>query len=77
ANYNKCIICVKESSKLKLLYPQREREFSKMIGESWNKLSQEERMIYQDHGLKDKERYKREMQEYKERLKLVQPKEVA
>ncbi|XP_058090760.1 high mobility group B protein 9 isoform X2 [Magnolia sinica] len=64
-------------SKLKLLYPQREREFSKMIGESWNKLSQEERMIYQDRGLKDKERYKREMQEYKERLKLVQPKEVA
>lgn len=27
--------------------------------------------------MKDKERYKREMQEYKERLKLVQPKEVA
>lgn len=32
-------------SKLKLLYPQREREFSKMIGESWNKLTQEERMV--------------------------------
>ncbi|XP_077220505.1 high mobility group B protein 9-like [Tasmannia lanceolata] len=63
-------------SKLKLLYPEREREFSKMIGESWNKLTQEERMIYQDSGLKDKERYKREMQEYKERLKLVQPIEV-
>ncbi|KAJ8624832.1 hypothetical protein MRB53_033362 [Persea americana] len=64
-------------STLKLLYPQREREFSKMIGESWNKLTQEERMIYQDCGLKDKERYKREMQEYKDRLKLVQSKEVA
>ncbi|RWR79269.1 high mobility group B protein 9-like protein isoform X2 [Cinnamomum micranthum f. kanehirae] len=32
-------------SKLKLLYPQREREFSKMIGESWSKLTQEERMV--------------------------------
>ncbi|RWV96491.1 hypothetical protein GW17_00040787 [Ensete ventricosum] len=32
-------------SKLKALYPHREREFSKMIGESWNKLSVEERMV--------------------------------
>ncbi|RWW69593.1 hypothetical protein BHE74_00022794 [Ensete ventricosum] len=74
-------------SKLKALHPHREREFSKMIGESWSKLSEEERMVcrssslmasyvYQDYGLKDKERYKREMQEYKERLKLAQPKEV-
>ncbi|KAK1261968.1 High mobility group B protein 9 [Acorus gramineus] len=60
-------------SKLKVLYPNREREFSKMIGDSWNKLTQEERMVYQDWGMKDKERYKREMQEYKERLKLIQP----
>ncbi|XP_031476582.1 high mobility group B protein 9-like isoform X2 [Nymphaea colorata] len=62
-------------SKLKLLYPQREREFSKMIGESWNKLTDEERMVYQACGLKDKERYKNEMQEYRERLKLLQPNE--
>lgn len=32
-------------SKLKALYPHREREFSKMIGESWNKLSLEERTV--------------------------------
>lgn len=32
--------------------------------------------MYQDYGQKDKERYKREMQEYKEKLKLVQPEEV-
>ncbi|CAA6656044.1 unnamed protein product [Spirodela intermedia] len=57
-------------SKLKTLYPHREREFSKMIGASWSKLTDEERMVYQDCGLKDKERYKREMQEYRERLKL-------
>ncbi|XP_022975458.1 high mobility group B protein 9 isoform X1 [Cucurbita maxima] len=31
--------------KLKSLYPNREREFTKMIGESWNNLSPEERMV--------------------------------
>ncbi|KAL4186646.1 hypothetical protein AMTRI_Chr09g15120 [Amborella trichopoda] len=60
-------------AKLKLLYPHREREFSKMIGESWNKLTEEERLVYQDCGLQDKERYRREMQEYRERLKLLRP----
>ncbi|KAK2974866.1 hypothetical protein RJ640_020781 [Escallonia rubra] len=54
-------------SKLKSLYPHREREFTKMIGESWNNLNQEERLVYQNIGLKDKERYQREMKEYKER----------
>ncbi|GMI82453.1 hypothetical protein like AT1G76110 [Hibiscus trionum] len=58
--------------KLKSLYPNREREFTKMIGESWNSLSPEERMVYQNIGLKDKERYRRELKEYKERLKLKQ-----
>ncbi|GMY28155.1 high mobility group B protein 9 [Fagus crenata] len=54
--------------KLKSLYPNREREFTKMIGESWSNLSSEERMVYQNIGLKDKERYKRELKEYKEKL---------
>lgn len=31
--------------KLKELYPNREREFTKMIGQSWNSLSPEERMV--------------------------------
>lgn len=31
--------------KLKALYPNREREFTKMIGESWSSLSPEERMV--------------------------------
>lgn len=31
--------------KLKELYPNREREFTKMIGQSWNTLSPEERMV--------------------------------
>ncbi|XVF63593.1 hypothetical protein PTKIN_Ptkin09bG0099300 [Pterospermum kingtungense] len=62
--------------KLKSLYPNREREFTKMIGESWSSLSPDERMVYQNIGLKDKERYKRELKEYKERLKLSHAVEV-
>ncbi|KAI3980598.1 hypothetical protein MKX01_025163 [Papaver californicum] len=58
-------------SKLKTVYPNREREFTKMIGESWSNLSQEDRMVYQKIGLQDKERYKREMKEYNEKLKLI------
>lgn len=30
---------------LKSLYPNREREFTKMIGESWNSLSPEEKVV--------------------------------
>ncbi|XP_073128284.1 high mobility group B protein 9 [Henckelia pumila] len=59
-------------SHLKSLYPNKEREFTKMIGESWNKLSSEERMIYQGYGVQDKERYQKEMKEYRERLKIEQ-----
>ncbi|XP_073316239.1 high mobility group B protein 9-like [Primulina huaijiensis] len=59
-------------SHLKSLYPNREREFTKMIGESWNKLSSDERMIYQSYGVQDKERYQRELKEYRERLKIEQ-----
>ncbi|KAF7829518.1 high mobility group B protein 9 [Senna tora] len=55
--------------KLKSLYPNREREFTKMIGQSWSSLSPEERMVYQNIGLRDKERYKRELREYKEKMK--------
>ncbi|KAL9266014.1 High mobility group B protein 9-like protein, partial [Drosera capensis] len=51
-------------SMLKSLYPNK-REFTKMVGNSWNNLSPEERMVYQKIGLEDKERYKRELDEYK------------
>lgn len=57
-------------SELKSLYPDREREFTKMIGESWNNLNPEKKEVYQKIGLKDKERYEREMKEYTERMKL-------
>ncbi|XP_010536443.1 PREDICTED: high mobility group B protein 9 [Tarenaya hassleriana] len=55
--------------KLKSMYPNKEREFTKIIGESWSNLSPEERMVYQNIGLKDKERYQRELNEYRERLR--------
>lgn len=58
-----------QHARLKALHPAKDREISKMIGELWNKLNEDERLVYQDFGLKDKERYKREMKEYKERLK--------
>lgn len=56
-------------AELKSKYPLREREFTKMIGESWNNLSPVDKMVYQNQGLKDKERYQRELAEYKERAK--------
>ncbi|CAA0812455.1 High mobility group B protein 9 [Striga hermonthica] len=59
-------------AKLKSLYPNKERQFTKMIGEAWNNLSHEEREVYQSYGVKDKERYQKEMKEYKERLKTRQ-----
>ncbi|XP_047328292.1 high mobility group B protein 9-like [Impatiens glandulifera] len=58
---------------LKTMYPEKEKErqFTKMIGESWNKLTAEERVVYQNYGLKDKERYQRELKEYTDRMKMV------
>ncbi|KAG1355382.1 putative High mobility group B protein 9 [Cocos nucifera] len=58
-------------AKLKVLHPNRERDFGKMIGEAWNRLTEEERKVYVEHGRRDKERYKREKLEYKESLKLA------
>ncbi|XP_039142753.1 LOW QUALITY PROTEIN: high mobility group B protein 9-like [Dioscorea cayenensis subsp. rotundata] len=52
---------------------RREREFSKMIGESWNKLSDEERSVYQEISKKDKERYGNEMKEYRARQRIGMP----
>ncbi|KVI07330.1 hypothetical protein Ccrd_014320 [Cynara cardunculus var. scolymus] len=61
-------------AELKSKYPLREREFTKMIGESWTNLCPEDKMVYQNQGLKDKERYQRELAEYKERAKEWKPK---
>lgn len=55
--------------RLKVLHPDKDKEISRMIGELWNKQTEEERAIYQERGVKDKERYKREMEEYQEGIK--------
>ncbi|KAL3840164.1 hypothetical protein ACJIZ3_024755 [Penstemon smallii] len=54
---------------MKSFYVNRERELIKMIGKSWTNLPPEEKMVYQNYGLKDKERYHKELEEYKDRLK--------
>uniref|UniRef100_A0A0E0M419 HMG box domain-containing protein n=1 Tax=Oryza punctata TaxID=4537 RepID=A0A0E0M419_ORYPU len=56
---------------LKATHPHREREYSKMIGDAWNRLAGDDKMVYYRYSAEDKERYKREMQEYNERLKLA------
>lgn len=58
-----------QHARLKLLHPGRDREISKMIGDLWNKLSETDKAVYQEKGVKDKERYKSEMVVYRENLK--------
>ncbi|KAI5078739.1 hypothetical protein GOP47_0006410 [Adiantum capillus-veneris] len=56
--------------RLKALHPDKDKELSKMIGELWNKQTEEERAVYQERGIKDKERYKKEMETYRGSLKV-------
>ncbi|KAK1294093.1 High mobility group B protein 15 [Acorus calamus] len=58
-----------QHSRLKPLHPGKDREISKMIGDLWNKLTETEKAVYQEKGVKDKERYRSEMVEYREKLK--------
>ncbi|KAJ4968019.1 hypothetical protein NE237_014720 [Protea cynaroides] len=58
-----------QHARLKLLHPGRDREISKMIGELWNKLTETGKAVYQEKGFKDKERYRSEMEVYRERQK--------
>jgi len=59
-----------QRARLKSVQPDKDRAISKMIGDLWNRLSEDDKSPYQERGLVDKERYKREMREYKERLRL-------
>ncbi|KAI5058304.1 hypothetical protein GOP47_0026474 [Adiantum capillus-veneris] len=59
-----------QRAKLKTMQPDKDRAISKMIGELWSKLSEDEKIPYQVKGVEDKERYVREMKEYKEKIKL-------
>ncbi|KAJ8754935.1 hypothetical protein K2173_015447 [Erythroxylum novogranatense] len=52
-------------ARLKPQYYGQERIISKKIGLLWNNLTEAEKQVYQEKGLKDKERYRTEMLEYK------------
>ncbi|XP_047258623.1 high mobility group B protein 9-like [Capsicum annuum] len=54
-----------QHSMLKSLRLRRGKEFTKKIAQSWYNLSPEEKKVYQIYGIEDKERYQRELKEYK------------
>ncbi|EES06777.1 high mobility group B protein 15 [Sorghum bicolor] len=58
---------------LKPQYPGQDRMISKMIGERWNNLSPEDKAVYQERGVQDKERYRTQLAAYKEELRTGQP----
>ncbi|EXC16957.1 High mobility group B protein 15 [Morus notabilis] len=58
-----------QHARLKPLHPGKDRDISRMIGELWNKLNESERAVYQEKAVKDKERYRIEMEGYRERLR--------
>lgn len=51
--------------RLRPSYHGQERAISKKIGQLWSDLSEAEKLVYQEKGLRDRERYKAEMLEYK------------
>ncbi|KAL6841987.1 hypothetical protein ACP4OV_028187 [Aristida adscensionis] len=57
---------------LKPQYPGQDRLISKMIGERWNNLSPEDKAVYQERGVQDKERYRTQLAAYKEELRTGQ-----
>ncbi|XP_057546111.1 high mobility group B protein 15 isoform X2 [Amaranthus tricolor] len=54
--------------RLKPLHPGKDREISRMIGELWNSLKDNEKAVYEEKAIKDKERYRMEMEDYRERV---------
>ncbi|KAG8499005.1 hypothetical protein CXB51_005393 [Gossypium anomalum] len=61
-----------QHARLKPLHPGQDREISRMIGEQWNKLTESEKSVYQEKALEDKERYRVEMEDYREKLRTGQ-----
>ncbi|RLM77927.1 high mobility group B protein 15-like [Panicum miliaceum] len=58
---------------LKPQYPGQDRLISKMIGERWNNLGPEDKAVYQERGVQDKERYRTQLAAYKEEQRTGQP----
>ncbi|KAL8121113.1 hypothetical protein AgCh_018034 [Apium graveolens] len=61
-----------QHARLKPLYPGKDRDISRIIGDLWNKLNEAGKAVYQEKAVKDKERYRIEMDDYKEMLKTGQ-----
>ncbi|KAI3794938.1 hypothetical protein L1987_37579 [Smallanthus sonchifolius] len=53
-------------ARLKLLQTGKDKAISRMVGEEWNKLTESEKAVYQEKAAKDKERYRSEMETYRE-----------
>ncbi|CAI8591665.1 unnamed protein product [Vicia faba] len=58
-----------QHARLKLLNQTMDKDISRMIGELWNNLKDSEKTVYQEMAIKDKERYKAEMDDYRDKLK--------
>ncbi|GJY10537.1 high mobility group B protein 15-like protein [Tanacetum coccineum] len=58
-----------EHARLKLLHTGKDGAISRQIGEKWNKLTESDKAVYQEKAVKDKERYKSEMEHYREGIK--------
>ncbi|KAK4749607.1 hypothetical protein SAY87_027056 [Trapa incisa] len=61
-----------QHARLKPLHPGKDREISRMIGQLWNNLKDHERAVYQEKAAEDKERYRAEMVNYREKQRLGQ-----
>ncbi|KAJ0034460.1 hypothetical protein Pint_25420 [Pistacia integerrima] len=61
-----------QHARLKPLHPGKDRDISRMIGELWNAINDSEKAVYKEKALKDKERYRIEMEDYRERLRTGQ-----
>ncbi|KVI00432.1 High mobility group (HMG) box domain-containing protein [Cynara cardunculus var. scolymus] len=58
-----------QHARLKPLHPGKDRDISRMIGELWNNLTDSKKAVYQEKAMKDKERYRIEMEHYRESLR--------
>ncbi|CAL0320666.1 unnamed protein product [Lupinus luteus] len=61
-----------QHARLKSLHQGKDRDISRVIGDLWNKLNESEKSVFQEKAVKDKERYKAEMEGYREKLKTDQ-----
>ncbi|MED6207968.1 hypothetical protein PIB30_040485 [Stylosanthes scabra] len=61
-----------QHARLKQLHQAKDRDISRTIGELWNKLKDDpEKLVYQEKALRDKERYREEMEHYRQKLRMI------